>query len=84
MHLEGTGKPGINVEASVGDMVNGTHDEFPSRWIPKPEKTEPSIKSATVSTPELSTDQVIMKAKQEKQARDYTSYGNKNKNGGKR
>lgn len=115
MHLEGTGKPGVNVEASVGDiykdtktgekykctfayltsgnekiqrewvkMVNGTHDEFPSRWIPKPEKTEPPVKSATVSTPELSTDQVIMKAKQEKQVRDYTSYGNKNKNGGKR
>lgn len=110
MHLEGAGKPGINVEASVGDiykdtktgekykctfaymtsenekiqrewakMVNGTHDEFPSRLIPKPEKTEPSIKSVIVST-----DQVIMKAKQEKQVRDYTSYGNKNKNGGKR
>lgn len=115
MYLEGTGKPGVNVEASVGDiykdiktgeeykctfaymtsedekmrrewvkMINGTHSKFPPRGIPKPEKTEPPVKSATVSTPELSTDQVIIKAKQEKQVRDYTSYGNKNKNGGKR
>lgn len=108
MYLEGTGKPGVNVEASVGDiykdtktgekykctfaymtsenekirrewvkMVNGTHDKFPRRGVTKPEKTEPPVKSTKVDIPESS-------AKQDPPVRDYTSYGNKNKNGGKR
>lgn len=112
MYLEGTGKPGVNVEASVGDiykdtetgekykctfaymtsgnektkrewvkMVNGTHYEFPSRWIPKPEKTEPPLKATTINMLEPPAGYT---EKQEKQVRDYTSYGNKNKNGGKR
>lgn len=112
MHLEGTGKPGINVEASVGDiykdtktgekykctfaymtsgnekiqrewvkMVNGTHDRFPPRGITKPEKTEPPLKATTINILEPPEEHID---KQEKQVRDYTSYGNKNKNGGKR